>query len=176
MLHRVPTLLLLVLLTSLRPADREITWSADRPLTYADFRGRIPPASPWAATTRSTIRFSYETVNGILTQWTVEALFDPAGSWMRVREPAVLQHEQLHFDITEVFARQFCQHLQRHHGSRVPRHLLGEIFQEYNRRCDSVQVEYDRQTEHGTLSTMQGRWTDTVRRWLSFYTPCSSRN
>ncbi|MCS6990968.1 MAG: DUF922 domain-containing protein [Chitinophagales bacterium] len=165
-------LLLYLALSWVRINDREVVWSAHRPLTYADFRGRIPSNSPWAATTRSTIRFSYETVNGALTQWEVRATFDPQASWMRVKEPAVLQHEQLHFDITEVYARKFCRHLQRLQGSRVMRPMLKELFDTYNRQCDSVHIVYDQQTQHGTLTAAQAAWRDTVSRWLESHEPC----
>ncbi|MCS6916234.1 MAG: hypothetical protein RMK52_00890 [Chitinophagales bacterium] len=164
-----------VLLLLLSLSGGEIIWSADRPLTYGDFRGRIPSGSPWAATTRSTIRFSYETVNGVLSRWDVQATFDPEGSWMRVKDPAVLQHEQLHFDITEVYARLFCAHLNRLQGTRVPRAVLRDLFDEFNRRCDSVHVAYDEGTAHGTIASAQAAWTDSVKSWLVKNAPCSTR-
>src|SRR5690349_8815741 len=85
----------------------EIRWQESRKLTFDDFKGDIPRVTPWAASTSSEIHFGYETTNGLLTHVVVYASFNPEKSWIKKRLPAVLSHEQLHFDITEIFTRKF---------------------------------------------------------------------
>jgi len=93
--------------------EDEIRWSTKRNLVYTDFSGTIPSASPWAANTSSNIYFSYDFTSNELREVIVYSSFTPSKSWMRTKISSVLIHEQLHFDITELFARRLTKNRQR---------------------------------------------------------------
>ena len=83
---------------------------------------------------------------------------------MKKRLPGVLAHEQLHFDITEIFARKLYADVSKR--SAATKDELNQLFQEANNECDKMQQEYDQQTDHGTIEDKQARWSDQVSQML----------
>src|SRR5690606_12209407 len=91
-----------------------ITWSAERPLTWQDFRGAVNPdaAANTAATTAASLSWSYsyelERSRGRCTyrikDVATEALFNPRESWVKPAHATaiVLEHEQGNFDLTQL--------------------------------------------------------------------------
>jgi hypothetical protein len=88
--------LLLILFTN---SPEYIGW---RKLHYSDFKGARRGA--YAATTTSQINLETKERNGKYS-FTVSARFLPYQSFIYSQNEIVLGHEQLHFDITELFAR-----------------------------------------------------------------------
>ena len=89
----------------------------------------------------------------------VDAYFIPSRSWVRERSERLLAHEQLHFDIAELYAR----------GARKKISELRQMgvrdVAEYNFAIQKVLEEsndtdrlYDRETIHGAISEKQKRW------------------
>ncbi|MEO5675640.1 MAG: hypothetical protein ABIQ74_13435 [Chitinophagales bacterium] len=168
--------LILLLLFSCSPAtkinslpDQEIRWKSDKKLTYADFKGRVPSATTWAATTNSMIYFAYQTLNGSVSEINVYSSFIPSKSWIKRKLPEVLAHEQLHFDITEAFARKFyAEAIKKSYG---PGDGLNKLFREVNDECDQLQQLYDDETNHGIVAEEQEKWSLKVRKLLELYEP-----
>jgi len=163
------TTLLLVLLsifsveTSLSVTD-DIRWEESRKLSFMDFKGDVPAITPWAATTSSQISFYYESVNGKLTKVTVYASFNKEKSWMKKKIPEVLTHEQVHFDITEVFARKFYHDVMKKNSA--DKKELNTLFQQANKECGEMQEKYDDETDHGTIEDAQAKWIEKVTAML----------
>ena len=138
-----------------------LTWSAGRPLTVDDFRGRPGAGEKHAALTSTTID-ARGGCHGSLSSAEVRAVFDPTTSW--VREPAtitegLLRHEQLHFDLAELYARLLRLRLAaaktpcaqfKDTFSRISRTLYAEWEREQNR--------YDQETRHGLDAARQVFW------------------
>lgn len=158
--------LLLVPILSFAPPADAIRWSAVRHLTYDDFGGPVPASSPWAATTNSGIYFGYEEANKLLKSITVYSSFDPATSWMKTKTPEVLRHEQLHFDITEFYARTFYSDASAMIGLPGAGEKLKAAFQKANEACARTQNSYDDESEHGVNAEKQKSWEDKVHGWL----------
>ena len=79
-------------------------------LGWADFKGAPPGSKRVAATTASGISYSYTTTGskGVYKlDYKVTAYFYPWQSWYHreLCDSVVLSHEQLHFDISELYAR-----------------------------------------------------------------------
>ncbi len=90
-------------------AERVINWSPFQKLDWDDFQGNPHPEYPHiAALTYSSIVYKYHCENGSLNI-DVEANFRINDSWVRPEAMTdyYLNHEQLHFDITELYARKF---------------------------------------------------------------------
>lgn len=147
----------------------EIRWQEARKLTFADFKGSVPAYSSWAATTQSMINFSYEETNGKLLNVVVYASFIPEKSWMKNRIPEVLAHEQLHFNITEVFARKFYSEVIKQ--TSFSKEKLRNLFKAENSACDELQQQYDEETDHGTKEEIQEKWKEKVSKLLQSYEP-----
>src|ERR1700743_1907283 len=100
----------LLLALSFTAKSQLIKWYADKPLTWADFKGPVNESIPHQAYTHC--RFNYTSHwskrDGKYTfNFKMGSGFDPEASWCRPgkqTEP-LLKHEQLHFDIHELYAR-----------------------------------------------------------------------
>ena len=138
-----------------------VPWSTGRQLTVADFRGRPTPAEPHAALTSATIDAKGACYDNLFTA-DVKAMFDPATSWVRdpaTITPALLRHEQLHFDIAEVYARRLRLIFARAHPNCVQlqstfRRLSQSLYTEWERE----ESRYDQETNHGLNLTQQAFW------------------
>lgn len=145
-----------------------IRWSADRPLRYEDFQSAIPSSLTRAAMTASGIYFHYQSRNNKVISFQVHAEFYPDKSWMRVKTPAVLSHEQNHFNIMEVCARKLYIQAKAALGYDSPQQF-SQLFNRINAESQNEQDEYDNETVHGTLPVPQQQWIDKVNQWLVQY-------
>lgn len=147
-----------------------LRWSASRPLTAADFKGRPRPTEAHAALTSANINTGASCRDNIFNG-TARASFDPATSWVRDparMTPALLRHEQLHFDITEVYARRLRQQLA---AMQVPCNKLGSAFDQVTKAAyaawQQAEDAYDRDTSHGLQHEQQAKWEAQVRQQLT---------
>lgn len=144
-------------------AAAPIPWSASRRLTIADFQGRPGPSDRLAALTSAEIKAG-AACRDFVFSGTVEATFDPATSWFRTPKTAsadLLRHEQMHFDITEVYARILRQKLVVFQGrancSKLQpafNNLTKPVYTEWSRE----QNRYDQETNHGLNLVRQAYW------------------
>ena len=151
-------------------AGGTLHWSASRPLALADFKGRPRPAEAHAALTSATIVAQVACKSGQFTGH-VQAAFDPTTSWWRdpaTMTPKLLRHEQLHFDITEVYARRLRQKLA---AVRVPCAQLGSSFERLSKSVyaewEKAEEQYDRDTNHGLKPEQQTQWEAQVQQQLA---------
>jgi hypothetical protein len=151
------------------PAPR-IAWSAARPLTWADFQGKPQPAEQLAALTAANIDAQIGCRDYVFAGQ-VQAVFIPAESWVRDAKkasPNLLRHEQLHFDITELYARMMrqklsltkfdCEHLQP-----AFRNLSNASFSAWKRE----EARYDGETNNGLNEVKQKFWEAQVAQRLA---------
>ena len=94
--------------------EKEILWNPDRKLKVSDFKGSTND-KPFVAATNAY--FGYNTrikpkENIVIVE--VDTYFNCELSYFKnnKNQSLVLNHEQLHFDITELYARKFTQRLQ----------------------------------------------------------------
>lgn len=153
-----------------------ITWSAERRLTQADFQARAPMGDPLAASTSSNIKADAACKDFVFSS-TVAATFDPATSWMRNPQKAsemLLRHEQLHFDLTEVYARIMRQKLQlfaaRANCEKLQpafNNVTKLVYADWNRE----QNRYDQETNHGLNAVRQAAWEKQTAAKLEMLKP-----
>lgn len=162
------TFLLLAGLLGMQAQEEEgIPWEAGQPLDWSDFRGTPPDSKRVAATTASGITYSYRT-EGPSGQYRlvfeVAAYFYPQRSWYHPElcDSMVLSHEQLHFDITEIYARKMRKLLNgRTFGGNV-RTEVRKIFNQINRELSEFQHRYDRETDFSRNRGAQKSWNARV--------------
>jgi hypothetical protein len=170
--------LLLAVLTGQGPATSQpakpaaaapIPWSATRRLTVADFLGR--PNTPLAASTSSDIKANIGCTDFVFNG-SAQATFDPNTSWFRDPKhatEALLRHEQLHFDITEIYARKLRQKMVAFKqtadcGKLQPafNNLTKSVYTEWGRE----EARYDQQSNHGLNAAQQAAWEQQVQQRL----------
>lgn len=154
-------------------------WSASRPLTVADFKGRSRPTESHAALTSANINTGAKCSNNIFAG-TAQASFAPALSWVRDparMTPALLRHEQLHFDIAELYARRLRQQLA---AMRLPCNKLGTTFDRVSQAAyaawQQAEDAYDHDTNHGLQHEQQAKWESQVREQLLDLTAFTDKN
>jgi hypothetical protein len=98
--------------TEKKRGDTIIKWSGSYRLNYTDFVGKQTlmkdsTASPdTLAVIKCYIKYEVKILSGKQVVHGYAAM-DPQLSWMKVKTPEVLKHEQGHFDLAEIYARKF---------------------------------------------------------------------
>ncbi len=165
-----------------------VSWSVNRPLTWADFCSP-PPANASSlvdvAAIHMTIRWSasYAIRNQGGSTWvgTVESLsvlnaMDTARSWVVAnrQSPQALSHEQTHFNLNEVYRRKMesalrCQQATGTTAEATQSALAQKLHQTADALLDraaEMQSQYDRETRHGSDAAKQAEWNQRVMKWL----------
>lgn len=150
--------------------NEKIIWG--KSLTWNDFKGQPDYSIPHNASAQTGLSasFSWKIVKGEpQLQYKIYAIFNPLKSWVKPGKESLrlLQHEQLHFDISELTAREFRKYLSEQNikpdkmQQKIDR--KGELLKRKNKR---IQDRYDRQTKHGTDLQKQEKWEIKIHQKL----------
>lgn len=152
--------------------DRVLAWDQERRLTWADYQGK-PLKTEWAsATTASGITYTLSSTIGAnesSLEVIVKSLFYPDKSWYKpdLCDDVVLSHEQLHFDITELFARKFRERLKTVENDKNIKKKVRAIFVEVNKELNAFQNKYDRETNFSRDLEQQLIWNQKIQNDLA---------
>ncbi|MES2704721.1 MAG: DUF922 domain-containing protein [Bacteroidota bacterium] len=116
-------------------------------------------------------------INETTFYYNIAALFSKFDSWMIIKSADILQHEQIHFDIFELYARQirkqWVQLLERksrgmHYDLTAE---LSPVYDKLYKELYQVQADFDEQTSRLTannesLLLLNAKWSKTVREGL----------
>ena len=143
-----------------------IEWTAHYNLGWNDFQGKPGLEAIGDAGTAVAIKAKPYMVKNKIS-YHVRALFIKTKSWYRDQSPALLAHEQLHFDIAELYARKARKKIAEialtHEADlKVYNTAVRKILDESNR----VDIQYDLETLHGAMSDKQEEWEEKVNRQL----------
>lgn len=144
--------------------DDTLLWNPDQKLVWSDFKGKAPHPSSYSAQSNCiyalTTQQDFSSDTMLLTS-VLTPCFTRKASWVEsgAEQERLLEHEQLHFDLCELYARKFRKRLTQTPLSildfdREIQALFGQLWNEYR----SAQELYDEQTKHGTLYDLQMRW------------------
>ena len=148
-----------------------IAWSTENKLTWNDFRGRAPSNDRAAATTASGISYQFSTnsINGeIELDYKVSTFFYPNKSWYQPHlcDSLILSHEQLHFDISELFARKMRIRLASGTFTQNVKSEVKTIYKEILDELEEFQDLYDDQTNFSRDMEQQLIWNDKIKEAL----------
>lgn len=144
-----------------------IPWSSERKLVWTDFKGR-PFKTAWAAaTTASGIAYEFSTSGtSDAPELTINVVtyFYPEKSWYREElcDSIVLGHEQLHFDISELYARKMQKRLAETKFTKNIKSEIGAIFRQINRELGQFQNRYDHETNFSRDLEKQRFWNKMI--------------
>jgi hypothetical protein len=147
------------------PATRVI-WRAEAPLTWADFQGNPEPHTGIDALSSCGLTCDPALSRSGELRFDVVAFFSPTDSWVDQADASrlLLQHEQGHFDIGEIYARKMRRRLARSTFDQA--HLnqqISAIYDQTFREFKEAQEAYDEVTEHSTRPEAQQEWN----RWIA---------
>ncbi|EID73678.1 hypothetical protein W5A_10195 [Imtechella halotolerans K1] len=151
-----------------------IKWDRNRLLTWKDFQGKPQKDSDVAATTASGVFYSikYGTKGSeVRVVVDVYAYFSPRQSWYHkdMADDHLLSHEQLHFDITELYARKLRKKIATYSFTQDADKEMKVLFNRAMKSLDSVQDIYDVQTDYSRNDTLQYQWKSNIEAQLSLY-------
>ena len=144
-----------------------LEWNEFYKLTWEDFQGKPSERSYGDAATAVQIKAKPFRVDNEIF-YDVFAYFNREQSWKRDVSAQLLEHEQLHFDIAELYARKIRReitHLKAKNINDVStiNAAIREILEESNR----VDLQYDAETLHGSLLKKQSLWNEKVKNELA---------
>ena len=92
--------------------DEFILWQENKKLKIQDFKAenndtiKVNRKQFLGATSAIRIEYSsFQRNKNSVPDFSIKTYFDPNESWMLLKNDYVLQHEQIHFDLTELYAR-----------------------------------------------------------------------
>ncbi len=150
-----------------------MAWSPDYKLQWSDFQGTPNNNSDAAATTASGITFGYRLseTDGNITDFTadVTAHFYPDKSWYKPEEVSnhILEHEQLHFDITELHARKLRQQISELSISNSVGSKLDALHLQILQDLSTMQNNYDNASDFSRNKEQQKLWKDSITEQLN---------
>lgn len=144
--------------------ETKMSWEPNG-LTWADFKASPDPNSHFFANTASGISYSWSmrgSAQGKEYQYEVYSFFLPEKSWVRAGGGSanLLAHEQLHFDITELFARKLRKALTEFdfENSRNLKGALQDLYKKMETERALLQRKYDAETSHSVKEDNQVNW------------------
>lgn len=140
---------------------RFIEWQEDRPLTWDDFKVRKTKKDVQSLFALTSV---FHSVRGGLKEgrpnFEVKVLYVKKDSWTTsVTSQRLLAHEQLHFDLAELYGRKIRNDIDALGKSgednlRVYKKRIKRLLDEFNSKSEL----YDRETQHGRIKEKQEEW------------------
>lgn len=146
--------------------DELLEWNPFYRLSWSDFAG-VPNADS-RADAASVVRIVAKPFRfGNSWRYDVRAYFNRTRSWRRDVSDNLLSHEQLHFDIAELYARKIRERINElmAQGFRDPERIQREV-EKLLEESNGVDTRYDTETLHGAMHQRQQRWSETIERNL----------
>ncbi|KQM76865.1 hypothetical protein ASE74_16455 [Pedobacter sp. Leaf216] len=138
------------------------------------FKGKPDMQSPFFALTAMTWKYSYSSTvyrNRVAINLKNEATIDKTRSWVKwdkIKDPdiraSLLHHEQGHADIQYVLLLEAERVLKnRNYSVNNYKAQISELANQISEYFDTMQRNYDEETEHGSNHKMQARWDEIIQ-------------
>lgn len=154
-----------------------VYYQRNRPLTWDDFRAKLPSGSRFNAAVFPSIGYDLhrELKNGtIYVNMALKVYVAKSASWAssEIKSSYNLNHEQRHFDLVKLIAERFKKKLLSE--KLEPDNYEGIInfeYIEFYREMNRLQERYDDETNHGQDRTMQTEWNKRIDSELEMLIP-----
>ncbi len=157
---------------SFQTNSEKIEWSEYRKLTFNDFKG-VPPEGVeniFKAVSTIDINIGRLDWNRNSFSFRIFAEFYCNESWIGqfARSNKVLIHEQIHFDIAEIYARKLRSKLNGKRINNSSKFLknLNKILNDTREKMLAYQLQYDKETDHSRNYEKQKEWNAKIAKQL----------
>ncbi|PCJ96994.1 MAG: DUF922 domain-containing protein [Flavobacteriaceae bacterium] len=142
-------------------------WTKERKLSWKDFRGKPKRGSKAAAITASGISYNFSSLargNEVEVDFVINTYFYPDQSWYNAAfcDDIILGHEQLHFDISELFARKLQKRLDELTFSLNIKKEVRAIYKDLLKELNDYQERYDLETDFSRNIEKQFDWNKKI--------------
>ena len=161
-------LLLIIPVLSFSQSSNEelIDWKAGRGLIWSDYKGNPDQGSDAAALTATYLAIEYN-ISEKGFSWKIQCRFSKTRSWGKSRTDYILQHEQGHFDIAEIFARKLNKKMTEYRFNKNSyRNDLKKIYDSITVEKEDLQNQYDNETDHSRKKEEQAKWRKKIEEML----------
>lgn len=146
-----------------------IAWQTNYLLSTKDFKGKIDKNSSFNANTSTVIKFKMSEEDTIKTN--ITAYFDKQKSWIKPLTPdKVIEHERLHFDLTEIYAREIKKRISEIKATSFDKSTQKiQITYAYKilvKKMADEQLLYDKETAHSVNAKKQLEWKANISKRL----------
>lgn len=146
-----------------------IRWNQNQQLQWDDFTGKVNDSSRFDAESFAEVCYQYKFYNAQDFEFEVYAHFDKNASWSRKEKQceALLRHEQIHFNIAQLFAEKLKNDFR---DFSYTKDFDAEVVQLFNRKkleYQQMQRQYDEETNHSLNKEKQKEWEDFIGNELS---------
>ena len=149
--------------TDADPAIDQLSWNEFYKLQWDDFQGEPDKNSLGDAGAAVKITAKPFLVKNRI-KYDVVASFNRKKSWARDKSASLLAHEQLHFDIAELYARKIRMKIRELSDRGVNDiKIYNAAIQELLLESNEADEQYDLETLHGAMSKKQAAWTAKVK-------------
>ena len=151
-----------ILLISISGANH-IEWDSKRKLKWSDFKGTPNVNSSFFAMTNSGIKYGWSSSfdgSKRTFEFVVSSYFDTDNSWVKKgkESDSLLMHEQIHFDISELKARDLRRRLNKFSYTKNYKFEIDSIFQKIRAEENETQELYDIESNHSLNKKEQEKW------------------
>lgn len=145
-----------------------IYWSDTTKLKWVDFKKTNNKRTFLAATSVLGIEMKMKISNGKVCEYYFLPYFSRNESWSNSDDNYLLKHEQLHFDIEEIFARKMRKKAieLKLKNKILKRSDLNKIYRYFNSQKKEAQEKYDIETNHSRINYKQNQWNTKVAKEL----------
>ena len=179
MKHILLHVTLLFALNSMGQTDIFISWEAKAPLKWEDFEGKAKTNYGYHALTRGVMNYDFENLSNTSFKLILKVKFDKKLSWVLKGKETdeLLRHEQVHFDIYELYARKFMKKLSlsKFNNIQTFSDKVTALFKNNFAELSKFQKLYDKETNHSKDEQMQKKWEQKMKRKLEEHLDYSTR-
>lgn len=163
---------LIFLIILFQSQDSEFNcWNENYRLDFNDFRGKpeIIQTKLGNAKAFTYLKFNYriyfdESIDNYNIQTCL--MQDRRKSWITAKDEKLLKHEQLHFDIAELYRRRIHKFFEDK-KAELEIKLLANSIKDLMKDLETTQDKYDDETGHGVISERQIHWENKIFNSLS---------
>lgn len=152
--------------SAIKPGEDLVDWSPWHKLQWSDYKGSPDSNSDAAASTTTIVGVEYK-IGRTDFSFSIHCRFSREKSWGLHKTSYILQHEQGHFDIAEVYARKLNKALSEYKFNyRTYNRDLNQIYNRVMREKENMQNQYDRETNHSIKKDKQIEWLGRIEQML----------
>ena len=147
-----------------------IEWDFNNKITWGNFHAKADSNSDYTAECITFFKCSFYTKNDSVF-CRVRTFFNTAKSWRKqtlLDNSYDINHEQLHFNITEIFARKIRQLIIT---NSLNEESVQKIYNENVKACNDFQNLYDKETNHSINKIKQANWAKEINTLLLSLNP-----
>ncbi|GAB0156549.1 hypothetical protein CHRYSEOSP005_18150 [Chryseobacterium sp. Alg-005] len=150
-------------------SGQKIKWQEDKKLDWSNFKSNVNRQRGNNVVAYTNCGWVYSVVKSTNpkspVKITIETFFNEDKSWKDVKQinDYVLNHEQKHFDIAEVFARKLRKEVAENikTSGDYNKHFQG-IYNRILKEYTQFQMTYDKETQHGINKDKQAEYNTLI--------------